>query len=153
MQNIIKIKMEFECEVHQAFNLFTVSELLESWLTEKAEVEPEVGGKYELFWEPESREINSTIGCKVTGIEKDKYISFEWKGPAQFRSFMNSTDPLTHVVVFFSPDNSDLNKTNIYIFHTGWRKDPEWQEARNYFDRVWTKVLEDLQDKIKNKLI
>ena len=103
MEKIIQIKIEIECEIDRAFEFFSNNELLECWLTEKAEVEPSVGGKYELFWEPENKEINSTIGCKITGIEKDKFISFDWKGPVDFKSFMNAADPLTHVIVFFSP--------------------------------------------------
>jgi uncharacterized protein YndB with AHSA1/START domain len=81
MQKIIQIEIELNCDISQAFELFTVEEKLESWLPEKAEVEPKVGGKYELFWDPQNREINSTIGCKITSIEKDKFLSFEWKGP------------------------------------------------------------------------
>ena len=153
MENIILIKVELGCEVKYAFNLFTVNELLEAWLPEKAEVEPKVGGKFELFWDPENREINSTIGCKITGIEENQFVSFEWKGPAHFQSFMNVADPLTHVVVFFSPNKNDISKTNVILFHTGWRKDPEWQEARDFFDRSWTSALKELQVKIKNKSI
>lgn len=29
-----------------------------------AAVDPKVGGKYELFWNPEDREKDSTISCK-----------------------------------------------------------------------------------------
>lgn len=150
MENIIQITEEIECDVKQAFSMFTVNELLENWLTEKAEVEPKVGGKYELFWDPDNREINSTIGCRITGFERDNFVSFEWKGPVEFQSFMNSADPLTHVIVFFSLSSNDPDKTTIRFFHTGWRKDQEWQKARNYFDKAWSKALQDLKDKIKN---
>ena len=81
MENIILIKKEIDCEISVAFDLFTINELLENWLTEKADVNPKHGGKYELFWDPKNKEINSTIGCKITGIEKDKFLSFNWKGP------------------------------------------------------------------------
>ena len=153
MENIILIKEEIDCNRETAFNMFTKNELLENWLTVKAEVDPKVGGKYELFWVPENRESNSTIGCKITGIEKDKFISFDWKGPADFESYMNSADPLTHVIVFFTQNDSDSNKTIIHLFHTGWRKDPDWQKARDYFDKAWLKALQALKDKIKNKIL
>ena len=153
MENIILVKEEIDCDIHTAFDLFTVNELLENWLTEKAEVDPKVGGKYELFWEPENRENNSTIGCRITGIEKNKFLSFDWKGPVDFQSFMNVADPLTHVIVFLSQNEKDPNKTSIHLFHTGWRKDTEWQEARNYFENAWSKALQGLKDKIKNKAL
>ena len=145
MENLIQIKIEIDCDFHRAFDLFTIDTLLESWLTEKAEVELEVGGKYELFWDPENRDINSTIGCKITGLEKNKYISFDWKGPVQFQSFMNSSDPLTHVIVFLSQKHDDPTKTIIHLFHVGWRTTIEWQQAREYFEKVWLGALLELQ--------
>ncbi|MFX1316757.1 MAG: SRPBCC domain-containing protein [Promethearchaeota archaeon] len=153
MEKIILIKEEIDCDIYSAFNLFTLNELLESWLTEKAEVESKVGGKYELFWESDNRENNSTIGCKITAFEKNKFISFEWKGPVQFKSFMNSADPLTHVIVFFSPDPADQNKTTICLFHTGWRSNKGWQEARKYFEKAWVNALKELKEKVKNGLL
>lgn len=153
MEDIILIKEEIDCDINVAFKCFTVNKFLENWLTEESDVDPKVGGKYELFWEPKNREINSTIGCKITGIEKNKFISFDWKGPVNFQSFMNFADPLTHVIVFFSQNDKDRNKTNIILFHTGWRKDIEWQKARNYFKNAWSKALQGLKEKIKNKVL
>jgi len=103
LENIIEIKEEVDCNIQTAFNYFINNELLERWLTKKADVNPIVGGRYELFWEIEDKKNNSTIGCKITGIEKNTFISFTWKGPVQFKSFMNNSDPLTHVIVFFYP--------------------------------------------------
>jgi len=151
MQKIIQIEIELNCDVNQAFNFFTINEKLESWLPEKAEVEPKVGGKYELFWEPQNREINSTIGCKITSIEKDKFLSFEWKGPEMFQSFMNFCDPLTHVVVVFTSSSDDPKKTTLLLFHSGWRDDPEWQKAREYFEKAWSGALTNLKEKLSSK--
>ncbi|MBY9009104.1 MAG: SRPBCC domain-containing protein [Candidatus Lokiarchaeota archaeon] len=150
MQNIIHIEIELSFGISEAFKYFTVNEQLESWLPEKAEVEPKVGGKYELFWAPENREINSTIGCKVTSIEKDRFVSFEWKGPEQFQNFMNFTDPLTHVIVVFSSSRADESKTTVNLFHTGWRNDPEWKKARDYFEKAWFGALNGLKEKLGN---
>ena len=150
MENIILIKEEIDCDLSSAFSMFINNELLENWLTVKANIEPKFGGKYELFWDPEHPENDSTIGCKITGIEKNRFISFEWKGPTEFKSFMNNVDPLTHVIVFFS-HNNNLKKTIIHLFHTGWRKDTDWQKARQYFQKAWSKALKGLKEKIQNK--
>ncbi len=153
MENIIQLRIEIDCDISTAFDMFTQNKFLESWLTVKAEVDPKVSGKFELFWEPENRENNSTIGCKVTGIENKKFLSFNWKGTAQFKSFMNIANPLTHVIVFFSQNRSEPDKTIVYLFHTGWRKDLDWQEARNWFERAWVNAFEVLKEKIKNKTL
>ncbi|MFX0094217.1 MAG: SRPBCC domain-containing protein [Candidatus Hodarchaeota archaeon] len=150
MENIIQITEEIECDVKLAFDMFITNELLEKWLTTKADVVPKIGGKYELFWEPENKNVNSTIGCKITGIEQEKFISFEWKGPIQFHEVMNFVDPLTHVIVFFSPSKTNQGKTVIHLFHTGWRKDHEWQQARDYFEKAWSIALQEIKSIIKN---
>ncbi len=151
MQKIIQIEIELSCDVSEAFNYFTVNEQFELWLPEKAEIEPKAGGKYELFWDPQNREINSTIGCKITSIEKNKFLSFEWKGPERFQSFMNFCDPLTHVVVVFSSSSDDPTKTTLILFHSGWRDDPEWQKARDYFENAWSGALTNLKEKLSSK--
>ena len=134
MDNVIHLSVELECGVDRAFELFTDSRLLESWLTEVADVEPVVGGKYELFWQPDDRENDSTIGCKVTAIEPGVFLAFQWKSPKQFKQFANDADPLTHVVVLFFPDEGH---TQVHVIHSGWRSSDEWEEARVWQERAW----------------
>src|SRR5258708_11088991 len=102
LNKIIMQSARLHCSVERAFALFTENDELQNWLTAIADVEPRVGGRYELFWEPDDPEQNSTRGCKVTALEPNTLLAFEWKGPRQFE-FMNKTDPLTHVTVFFTP--------------------------------------------------
>jgi uncharacterized protein YndB with AHSA1/START domain len=142
MDKILHHSVQLRCEPHRAFEMFTVNKLLESWLTNLAEVKPVVGGKYELFWEPENKENNSTIGCKVTAIEADQFLSFEWRSPKQFKHFANNADPLTHVVVFFSPASE---WTNVHLIHSGWSSTKEWEEARQWQGRAWSKAFEELE--------
>jgi len=151
MNKILNFSIKLNCDTHQAFEMFTKNKLLESWLTELADVEPIKAGKYELFWEPSDKENNSTIGCKVTAVEPNKFISFEWKGPKQFEHFMNDANPLTHVVVVFIPCVSDSNfYTDVLLIHSGWRNSPEWEEARLYFEKAWAGALNNLEKLVNN---
>ena len=145
MDKIIILAAYLECDAHRAFEMFTLNRSLESWLVNVAEVEPVVGGKYQLFWEPNDRVNNSTIGCRVTGIEDDRFLSFEWKSPKQYKHFANNADPLTHVVVFFIPANAG---TEVYLLHSGWRGSGEWEEARQSQDRAWRIAFEELKKRV-----
>ena len=145
MNKIIVQTARLHCSPQRAFEMFTKNSHLQSWLTHVADVEPVVGGKYELFWDPSDRENNSTLGCKVAAIEPNKFISFEWKGPSQFKHFMNNADPLTSVVVFFIPCDEVLTPcTDVYLIHSGWGSSAEWEEARQYFVRAWTHAFDEL---------
>ena len=126
----------------RAFAYFTLPDLLTTWLTAAAEVEPEVGGMYELFWNPRDREVDSTIGCRITALAADELVAFQWRGPRPFRDFANGADPLTHVVVAFVPAGAG---TRVHLVHSGWRSGPEWEEARAWQERAWSGALRELE--------
>ena len=113
-----------------------------TWLARKAEVEPEVGGKYELFWDESDPENNSTIGCKLLALENPHYVNFEWKGPKKYKSVINTARPLTNVTVVFSALGLT---TQVTLIHTGWRDSCDWEEARRFFGLAWSGALEKLE--------
>jgi uncharacterized protein YndB with AHSA1/START domain len=152
MTEILHVSVRLRCDPHKAYEMFTVNKLLESWLITPfsegghAEIEPVLGGKYELFWEPMDMENNSTIGCKVTAIQLDKILAFDWKGPLEFKHFMNAADPLTHVVVSFLPNSKGpIESTEVHLIHSGWGNSPEWHKAREYFMHAWNGAFRNLE--------
>lgn len=146
MNKIIYHWIRLNCDARTAFHMFTVSDLVEKWLATSANIEPELGGSYELFWNPNDRENDCTAGCKITAILPDKLVAFTWKGPKQFKVFMNEADPLTHVFVLFSACNPAATpRADVHLIHTGWRSTPEWEQARLWFSDAWSAALEELQ--------
>jgi uncharacterized protein YndB with AHSA1/START domain len=148
MDKVIHLATHLQCNPHQAFEMFTNNTLLESWLVPLAETELFLGGRYELFWEPNDRENNSTIGCKITAIVPDQFLSFEWRSPKQYKHFANHADPLTHVVVFFIPR---LDGTDIHLIHSGWRSSFDWEEARLWQDKAWHLAFQELEKQVNGK--
>jgi uncharacterized protein YndB with AHSA1/START domain len=149
MDKIVFHSVRLKCDARKAFEMFTVNEHLEKWLTEVADVEPKVGGKFELFWNPKDRENDSTVGCKILALQSNKFLCFEWKGAKQFKHFMNECRPLTNVVAFFE---SDEDETQIYLLHTGWKNTKEWEEARQWFDKAWATAFSELQKYVNKKI-
>jgi uncharacterized protein YndB with AHSA1/START domain len=125
----------------RAFAYFTRAELLQTWLTAEAEVEPKPGGKYELFWDPANRESNSTIGCRVTALAPNHFLAFQWRSPERFKAFANMADPLTHVVVMFIPEGPG---THVHLIHSGWRSSSAWEEARMWQEQAWSRAFVEL---------
>lgn len=149
MDKIIVETVILNCPAEKAFELFTLNKNLENWLTAKADVEARVGGKYELFWEPENPDNNSTIGCKILTIDKPNYLNFEWKGPKQYKHFMNTIQPLTNVTVIFTAQGA---QTQLSLIHTGWRNTDEWEEARQYFVKAWKGAFSQLEKYVNNDM-
>lgn len=134
MSRIIHQQATIECNPEQAFEMFAGSTHVATWLGDRADIEPKVGGKYEVFWNYESG-TNGTRGCRITDLAPGQFIAFDWKGPGQFNNSMNVADPLTHVVVFFTPVSNDA--TEVHLIHSGWGSTPEWEEARRWFVEAW----------------
>jgi uncharacterized protein YndB with AHSA1/START domain len=145
MNRIIYCSTSLRCLPSEAFAYFTENQLLETWLTNSAEVQPVPGGKYELFWNIADRENDSTIGCRITAIRPPSLLAFEWKSPKQFKSFANSADPLTHVAVIFSPESSG---TTVHLVHSGWRAAQEWIEAADWQEKAWKIAFTALEGRI-----
>lgn len=145
MDRVIHCTAELRCSQAEAYSHFVSNHLLQDWLTNVADVEAALGGKYELFWNPADRENDSTIGCRVTAIAPAHLIAFEWKSPKQFKHFANSSDPLTHVVVVFAPSG---NGTTVHLVHSGWRRSPQWLKAAAWQEQAWGLAFRALEKKV-----
>lgn len=140
---IIHHAVHFPGPPEAAFAMFTAPERLKTWLVPHAEVEPVLGGQYALFWDPEYRDQNSTLGCVITAIDPGRLLAFDWRGPTHLAAPMNTADPLTHVVVTFHPDGDG---TRVHLLHTGWGSSAAWEEARSWFEGVWRNALAGLEN-------
>lgn len=146
MEPVIHQSARIAISPEGAFRYFTENDLLEAFFTVKAEVEPRIGGKYELDWDPEKTPEQSTVGCRITALAEDRLLAFDWKGPPPHDEVMNAADPLTHVAVTFIPVTG--SGTEVHLLHSGWRSGEAWLAARQYFDRAWEMVLEGLVEEV-----
>jgi uncharacterized protein YndB with AHSA1/START domain len=130
--------------VQKAWNAWTHSSELEKWLTAKADVNPVLGGAYELFWEPEKPTQNSTMGCKVTALVAERMISFTWKGAVPFADLMNNEPLPTWVAVTFEANSP--NSTIVHFRHSGWGSSMRWQQARQWQEDSWRTAFSELKN-------
>ena len=89
----IVVERILNAPVEHVWQAFTDPELLKRWFAKEAKVVAERGGPYELFWEPANPERNSTLGCRVTHAEPQRWLAFTWRGPTIYDDPMNEGDP------------------------------------------------------------
>jgi uncharacterized protein YndB with AHSA1/START domain len=141
----LRYTMDLPAPRDRVWDAWTRPGILARWLCLRAEVEPAVGGRYELFWNPDPRrpESDSTIGCRVLSIDRPRLLRFTWRGSDEVADVMNAPGaPVTEVEVrlFPTPDGTRLEVT-----HSGWGDGPGWERARAWFDRAWSGALEGLR--------
>lgn len=137
------ISIDLNTSPETAWLAWTDANTLIKWLCEKANVGHNVGDAYELFWEPDHPERNSTIGCSINTSEPNKLLGFNWKGPVPFADLMNVEPLPTSVnVELVQIDNSH---TRIVLTHSGWGAGTRWDEARIWQQNAWSGALEQLE--------
>ncbi len=144
MSNSITVELAFDAPAAKVWAAWTDGSQLTKWLTEKANVRAELGGPYELFWEPDHPERNSTLGCKVTAVEANEHLAFTWRGPMPYAHLMNNGElPPTHVDVRL---DSRGGKTIMRFEHLGWGTGKEWDEAKAWQEKAWRGAFEQLEE-------
>ncbi|HWO77563.1 MAG TPA: SRPBCC domain-containing protein [Bacillus sp. (in: firmicutes)] len=145
-QKIIKKKVMIDSKADLVWYAWTKSDRVSQWFAGKAIVEPEVGGKYELYFEPGNEVGNCTKGCTIIGLEPFKSLSFTWKGPDPLAELMNQSSKLTEVNVTLQEIGE---QTEVTVTHTGWGEGQEWQRAIDWHVMAWDQVLSSLKSALE----
>lgn len=125
---------------------WTESERITQWFAPAANIQPVIGGAFELFFNPANKDVMSTKGCRFLKVKGPDCLAFEWKGPDPFAAVMNGT-PLTTVEVNLEENSGG---TLLKLRHTGWQSSPEWDEARGWHVEAWKQMLASLKSNIES---
>ncbi len=140
----IDIQVLIDKAPDKVYEAWVTPDLLERWLTRRANVQAKVGGAYELFWDLKNPVVNSTLGCRTTDIGPNSELSFNWKGTEQYAAVMGTR---TRVFVRFEPKD---NGTLLRFIHTGWGTGADWEKARLWQAEAWREAIENLKNMLEN---
>ncbi|MCM0649104.1 SRPBCC domain-containing protein [Clostridium swellfunianum] len=142
--------LEFEIDIisskEQLWSAWTSSENVSRWFSPLANVEPMLGGAFELFFDPSNLNHMTTKGCTFLELTPFEKLSFNWKGPDDFSELMNS-EPLTVVNVLFFEENANVK---VKVSHSGWGTGDEWDAAKNWHEFAWNQVLSSLKNFVES---
>lgn len=139
-KSLIK-EIEIEKDIEFIWNKFTTEEGLISFFAPKVNFQLSIGGPFEMLFD-----LKMPIGmqgsedCKILSLLPQKMISFSWNNPPKFERIR---DEKTCVVIEFQ--KVEENRTHITLTHLGWKDNPEWESAYEYFDNAWNIVLKRLE--------
>lgn len=138
----------FAAPLHPTWNAWLSPGELTRWFAPKANIEPALGGAYELFFNPADPAHDSTIGCRITKLEPHAELAFTWKGPSPLAAVMNQDEErLTRVHITFQAEGE---QTRVTLLHTGWGEGPEWERAREWHVKAWEMMLQSLRRHLAN---
>lgn len=143
---MIQKEMTIDAPSNLVWQAWTVSGRITQWFAPSAVIEPIVGGKFELYFNPENTDSMGTKGCKIISLIEGSLLEFEWKGPDLFAETMNTGSELTRVTVELSGVN---NRTNLVLKHEGWGETEEWNKAKEWHHMAWEQMLASLKSKLE----
>ncbi|MGG6311782.1 SRPBCC family protein [Paenibacillus macerans] len=140
-------EIEIDAELELVWKAWIDEQRITLWFAPAAKVEPEIGGRFELFFDPSNKDRMGTKGCTILELEEPCLLVFEWKGPDDFETVMNRGDELTVVRVEFAPEGQG---TKIRLVHSGWGSSPAWSEAKEWHEAAWDQVLGSLKSEMES---
>jgi len=136
--NVIRKETITAATLEDAWKAWTTVEGITSFFVPKANIEPIVGGSYELFSTLKSpKGFQGTEGCKILALEPQKHFAFEFTAPPQFP---NARRLNTRVDVTFG-EVSRGGVVKLDLVHSGFREGEEWDEYFGFSGWNWDLVL------------
>jgi len=129
--------------VDAVWQAWTTRDGIVSFFAPEAEIEPRVGGAFRVYFDPQGEPgSRGADDMRILAIQPKRMLSFDWNAPP---SLPQARQQRTFVVVRLQP--VDAGHTRVTLHHTGWGDGGEWDQAFQYFDKAWDKVLDGLQQR------
>ncbi|MGD6878543.1 SRPBCC family protein [Bacillus infantis] len=143
----IKTDIIIQAEKSLIWKAWTESDRMTEWFAPEAVIEPEAGGRFELYFNPSDKSSMNTKGCKILCILEEEKLMFEWKGPDAFADLMNDDHNLTYVTV----ELEDIPEgVHILLIHDGWGESGQWDRAKQWHMAAWDQMLASLKQNIES---
>lgn len=134
--------VDVDAAVGRVWKAWTGREATEKWLAPKANVKFRKGGAWEFFWSDDPKK-DSTLGCKILGIEPERLLRFEWQGKAEFlEMFLPPKGRRTTIDVRF--ENAG-KRTRVTVAQEETRNDPRWTAYDAWMSKAWEMALQALK--------
>ena len=114
---------------------------IRTWLLDDSRIELRVGGAYEWLFDADAPPgLRGSEGCQVLAFQAPSMLTFTWNAPPHLAE---ARAQHTVVLLRLRPDDRDAG-TRVELTHLGWGDGGQWDEAFDYFDAAWDRVLEQL---------
>jgi uncharacterized protein YndB with AHSA1/START domain len=132
----------------RVFQLWTTLEGVRRFLAPDARIDPRVGGRYEILFQPDKDPEGvrqGTKGAHILRLEKNRVLAFEWRGREDMAE-MNIEPLPTRVELTFEPVAGQPGRTHLSLTHSGFLRGAGWDRSYDFFNQAWAVVLARLKE-------
>lgn len=125
----------------EVWNAWSTSEGIQSFFAPEAFVDARPEGRFSVHINPYAPAgQKGADDMRVLGVQPGKMISFTWNAPP---SLPEARAQRTVVIVRLA--DAGEGRTRVTLTHLGWGDGGQWDQAFQYFDRAWGRVLANLE--------
>ncbi len=143
-----KIEQTIDAPVYKVWKSWSSEEETQKWLAPKARVIFEKNGAYEFFWDEDPNK-DSTIGCKIKKIEKERSLTFEWQGKTEYIEMFRKPFGPTLITVSFHEEENE--KTVLILEQRETRELEKWKAYDEWMSGAWNYAINCLKKYIERK--
>ncbi len=143
----ISLEVTLDAPPAEVYRLWTTADGVKKFLAPAANIEPRVGGRYQIIFDPVADPEGAFHGTKVgrvLSVVPDKEIAFDWPMPP-FGPELGGPPVVTWVELQFLPSPDKTGRTRLLFAQYGFRTGGKWDPAFALFrDKNWPLVLNRL---------
>lgn len=144
-ERLIRKQAVISASPETAWKTWTSLEGVTSFLAPRANIEPKLGGLYELMFEPKApKGFRGTEGSRILRFDPPSNLAFEFLAPPEFP---NVRRVRTRVELALE-EVLKGGVVNIRLLHSGFMEGEEWDECLDFFNWSWDLALARLQYRI-----
>jgi uncharacterized protein YndB with AHSA1/START domain len=145
---VITLEKTLEMPPNEVYRLWTTREGIRTFFAPEIHLDPKVGGRYEIVFDPikdpEGAKIGSH-GARILRLVPDREVAFDFTFPP-FGPELNTKPYPTWVEIHLAPVEGAPGKTHLRLVHRGWPESETWNRAFEMFrDSNWPLVLSRLE--------
>jgi uncharacterized protein YndB with AHSA1/START domain len=150
----IFLEATVDASPEEVFRLWTTEDGISKFFAPKATIEPRLGGRFEMIFDPErdsEGDDSGTKGARILRFDPGRALSFEWmsftrsgtdpQGPAGWPEERARRPIPTWVDLTLEPAGGKPGKTHVRLIEYGFGSGGKWEDSRQYFWRNWALVL------------
>ncbi|MFZ3321504.1 MAG: SRPBCC domain-containing protein [Usitatibacter sp.] len=140
-ERMITKQVVVKAPLPQVWDAWTTTEGIKTFFAPDGHVEARPDGPFEIYINPYAEPgKKGADDMRVLSVQPLRMLSFTWNAPP---SLPEARKERTVVILRFASVSE--NETRVTLTHVGWGDGGEWDKAYAYFDKIWDKVLGNLQ--------
>ncbi len=143
----ISLEVTLDAPPADVYRLWTTAEGIRRFLAPAGHIDPAVGGRYQIVFDPKGDPegaSHGTKGARILRLVPDREIAFEWPMPP-FGPELGGPPIHTWVELLLEPAPGRAGRTRLRFSMEGWKRSVKWDDAFTLFgERNWPLVLNRL---------